>query len=93
MEGGPSHLDIFDRKPLLNQLAGQKLPDSFGSVITAMGESRAPLLASKRTWKQYGQSGLEFSNWMPHTAEHADDLCVVRSCVSDGINHAGGVCR
>lgn len=92
MEGGPSHLDICDRKPLLNQLAGQKLPESFGSVITAMGESRAPLLASKRTWKQYGQSGLEFSNWMPHTAEHADDLCVVRSCVSDGINHAGGVC-
>ncbi|HEY2574196.1 MAG TPA: DUF1501 domain-containing protein [Verrucomicrobiaceae bacterium] len=92
MEGGPSHLDLCDHKLLLNQLAGQKLPDSFGSVITAMGESRAPLLASKRSWRNYGQSGLEFSNWMPHTAEHADDLCVVRSCVSDGINHAGGVC-
>ena len=92
MEGGPSHLDICDRKPLLNRLAGQKLPESFGTVITAMGETRAPLLASKRTWRQHGRSGLEFSNWMPHTAEHADDLCVVRSCVSDGINHAGGVC-
>jgi len=92
MEGGPSHLDLCDRKPLLNRLAGQRLPESFGSVITAMGESRAPLLASRRTWRQYGRSGLEFSNWMPHTAEHADDLCIARSCVSDGINHAGGVC-
>ena len=93
MEGGPSHLDICDRKPLLNELAGKAMPDSFGSVITAMGENHAPLLGSKRTWKQYGQSGLEFSNWMPHLGGMADDLCVVRSCVSDGINHAGGVCQ
>src|SRR6056297_4320580 len=45
MEGGPSHIDMFDPKPLLNELHGQKLPDSFGEVITAMGESRSPLLA------------------------------------------------
>jgi hypothetical protein len=93
MEGGPSHIDLFDPKPLLRKLAGQGLPDSFGSVITAMGESRAPLLADKREWKQHGQSGLWVSNWLPHTAEVADDLCVVRSCVSDGINHSGGVCQ
>ena len=41
MEGGPSQMDLFDPKPLLNKLAGQRLPDSFGSVITAMGESAA----------------------------------------------------
>jgi hypothetical protein len=93
MEGGPSHLDICDPKPLLNKLAGQPLPESFGKVITAMGESRAPLLASSRTWKQHGQSGLWFSDWIPNMAELADDWCVVRSCVSDGINHAGGVCQ
>jgi hypothetical protein len=92
MEGGPSHLDLFDPKPLLRQLAGQQLPPSFGSVITAMGESRAPLLADKREWKQHGESGLWISDWLPHTARMADDLCVIRSCVSDGINHAGGVC-
>src|SRR5687767_14868041 len=46
MEGGPSHIDLFDPKPLLNELAGKQLPDSFGQVITAMGESRSPLLAS-----------------------------------------------
>ncbi len=93
MEGGPSHIDLFDPKPLLRQLAGQSLPDSFGTVITAMGESRAPLLADKREWQQHGQSGLWISDWLPHTAQLADDLCVVRSCVSNGINHAGGVCQ
>ncbi len=93
MEGGPSHVDLFDPKPLMRKLAGQSLPDSFGSVITAMGESRAPLLADKREWKQHGESGLWISDWLPHTARMADDLCVIRSCVSDGINHAGGVCQ
>lgn len=93
MEGGPSHLDTFDRKPLLNELAGQKLPASFKTPILAMGESNAPLLGSKRSWKQYGQSGLWVSDWFESVAEHADDLAVIRSCVSDGINHAGGVCQ
>lgn len=93
IEGGPSHVDLFDPKPLMRELAGQSLPDSFGSVITAMGESRAPLLADKREWKQHGQSGLWISDWLPHTAKLADELCVIRSCVSDGINHSGGVCQ
>ncbi|HET6406687.1 MAG TPA: DUF1501 domain-containing protein [Chthoniobacteraceae bacterium] len=93
MEGGPSHLDTFDRKPLLNELSGQKLPASFKTPILAMGESNAPLLGSKRTWKQHGQSGLWVSDWFENVAQHADDLAVIRSCVSDGINHAGGVCQ
>jgi len=93
MEGGPSHLDLLDPKPRLNELAGKPLPDSFGSVITAMGESRAPLLESRRTWKQHGESGLWFSDWIPHTARHADDIAVVRSCWADGINHSVAVCQ
>jgi hypothetical protein len=93
MEGGPSHLDLFDPKPLLRKLNGQSLPDSFGTVITAMGESRAPLLTDQRQWKQHGQSGLWISDWLPHTAQMADELCVIHSCVSSGINHAGGVCQ
>src|SRR5713101_4303800 len=48
MEGGPSHLDTFDPKPKLRELAGQRLPESFGSIITAMGEADAPLLADRR---------------------------------------------
>ncbi len=93
MEGGPSHLDTFDYKPLLNELAGQQLPGSFKAPITAMGETKSPLLGSKRVWRQRGQSGLWISDWFEHVAEHADDLAVIRSCVSDGINHAGGVCQ
>lgn len=93
MEGGPSHLDLFDPKPLLNDLAGQSLPDSFEKPVTAMGEANSPLLASQRTWKQHGEGGLWISDWLPHHSKIADDLCVIRSCVSDGINHAGGVCQ
>jgi hypothetical protein len=58
-----------------------------------MGESRSPLLASKRKWKQHGKSGIWVSDWLPHIAEHADDLAVIRSCVADGINHSAGVCQ
>ena len=93
MEGGPSHIDLFDPKPRLNELAGKPLPDSFGSVITAMGESRSPLLACKRTWKQHGQSGTWVSEWLPHTATMVDEIAVIRSCYADGINHSGGVCQ
>jgi hypothetical protein len=93
MEGGPSHLDTFDRKPLLNKLAGQRLPSSYKVPVLAMGESKAPLLESKRSWKQYGESGLWISNWFEHVGQHADELAVINSCVSDGINHAGGVCQ
>ncbi len=93
MEGGPSHLDLFDRKPLLNELAGKPIPPSFGKVITAMGEEESPLLACPREWKRYGQCGHEISNWMPNVGEMADELCIIRSCMQDGINHSAGVCQ
>jgi hypothetical protein len=93
MEGGPSHIDLFDPKPALNKLHGQKLPGSFKTVILAMGENDAPLMGCDRTFKQHGQAGLWFSDWLPHMATRADDLAVVRSCWSDGINHSGGVCQ
>jgi uncharacterized protein DUF1501 len=91
MEGGPSHLDTFDYKPRLRELAGQRLPESFGPIITAMGEVDAPLLADRRQWKQCGQSGIWVSDWLPHLAECVDDLAVLRSCWGDGLNHANGV--
>jgi hypothetical protein len=93
MEGGPSQLDTFDPKPKLDELAGKPLPDSFEQPVTAMGEYGAPLLASKRKWKQHGESGLWVSDWLPHIAECADDLAVIRSCWTNGINHSGGVCQ
>lgn len=93
MEGGPSHLDLVDPKPLLNTLAGQSLPAGFKEPITAMGEKGSPLLPAPRTWRQHGQSGLWASEWMPHIAKHMDDLAVIRSCWTNGINHSGGVCQ
>ena len=93
LEGGPSHIDLFDPKPRLTELAGKPLPDSFGPVITPMGEYDAPLLASKRTFRQYGQAGIWVSDWLPHIAGCVDDLCVIRSCWGDGLNHSNGVCQ
>lgn len=93
LEGGPSAIDLFDPKPRLNELAGKPLPSSFGAVITPMGEYDAPLLASRRKWKQHGQSGIWVSDWLPHIATCADDLAVVRSCWANGLNHSNGVCQ
>ena len=93
MEGGPSHLDLFDPKPLLRDLAGQRIPASFAPPITAMGESQSPLLADKRVWRRHGRCGAWVSDWMPHVAAHVDELAIIRSCVADGINHSGGVCQ
>ena len=93
MEGGPSHIDLFDPKPKLNELSGQPMPASFGKPITAMGTASNTLMGSPRTWKQYGQSGAWVSNWYPHIANHVDDLCIVRSCWANGLNHVGSVCQ
>lgn len=93
MEGGPSHIDLFDPKPKLNELHGQPMPESFGRPITAMGTAGNTLMGSPRTWKQHGQSGLWVSDWYPHIARHADDLAVLRSCWADGLNHVGSVCQ
>ena len=90
MEGGPSHIDLFDPKPELEKLAGQVTPPSFNLPVTsATGSHRMPLVASQRKWKQHGGSGLWVSDWYPHIAEHVDDLAVIRSCWSDGVNHVG----
>ncbi len=93
MEGGPSHIDLFDPKPKLMDLAGQPLPASFGKPITAMGTGNNTLMPSKRTFKQHGQSGVWVSDWYPEIAKHADDLAVIRSCWADGLNHVGSVCQ
>ena len=93
MHGGPSHIDLFDPKPALNKLAGQPMPASFGRPITAMGTASNTLMPSPRKWKQHGESGLWVSDWYPHIATHVDDLCVIRSCQADGLNHVGSVCQ
>lgn len=93
MEGGPSHMDTFDPKPALQKLAGKRIPDSYERIITAMGEFDSPVLASQRKWKQYGENGIWISDWLPNITRHADELAVIRSCWTNGINHSGGVCQ
>jgi len=94
IDGGPSHIDLFDPKPELQKLHGKPLPDSFDRPVTAMGRTAyTPLLGSKRTFKQHGQSGTWVSDWLPETSTCVDDLAVIRSCHADGLNHVGSVCQ
>src|ERR1700678_3403800 len=74
MAGGPSHLETFDPKPLLNQLNGQVRPKEFGEAKYQFVQRDARLLGSKRTFKKYGQSGIEVSDLFPLTSECVDDL-------------------
>jgi hypothetical protein len=96
MEGGPSHVDLFDPKPELAKYAGQPIPPSFHPEtlgVTGFGTNKNGLLPSRRTFTQHGQSGLWISDWLPYIAEHADELAVIRSCQSNAVNHVGGVCQ
>jgi hypothetical protein len=94
LDGGPSHIDLFDPKPELTKLHGKPLPDTFPRPVTAMGRTAyTPLLASKRKFKQHGESGLWVSDWYPEIATCADDLAVIRSCHADGLNHVGSICQ
>ncbi|MEM1068482.1 MAG: DUF1501 domain-containing protein [Planctomycetota bacterium] len=91
MHGGPSQVDLFDPKPDLLRFAGKPLPDSFGEVMTRRKVARNPLLAPIKPFRPRGQSGLEVSDFLPHIAEHADDLCVIRSLHGDSVNHPQSV--
>lgn len=88
MAGGPSHLETFDPKPLLNQLNGQPRPKEFGEVKRQFIKGEPKLLGSRRTFKQYGKSGLWVSDLLPHIATCADDLAVIRSCQADAFVHS-----
>ena len=88
MAGGPSHLETFDPKPLLNQLNGQPRPAEFGEVKRQFISGPPKLLGTKRTFKQHGKSGLWVSDLLPHTATCADDLAVIRSCQADAFVHS-----
>jgi hypothetical protein len=94
LDGGPSHVDLFDPKPVLTKLHGKPLPGSIPRPVTAMGKTAdTPLLASKRKFAQHGQSGLWVSDWYPEIATCADKLTIIRSCHADGLNHVGSVCQ
>jgi hypothetical protein len=88
MAGGPSHLETFDPKPLLNKLDGQPRPREFGEAKYQFISSNAKLFGSRRTFRKYGESGIEVSDLFPHLAECVDDLAVIRSCYGDSVVHS-----
>ncbi len=80
MQGGPSHVDLLDYKPRLQRESGHR---------TTIGRERGgtTLLSSPFTFRQHGESGLWFSEVLPHLAAHADDLCIINSMYTDLPNH------
>src|SRR5439155_18450585 len=88
-EGAPSHIDLFDPKPNLNDLHGQKLPESMTASVrfAFIQKESAVLLGSNRKFTQHGQCGMELSDFLPHVGSCADDICLVRSMHTDAFNH------
>jgi len=94
MVGGPSQIDTFDYKPLLEELDGKPVPTSFRDALNATRHANVfhgcddQILKSPFAFKQYGQSGMWVSELMPHTAKHVDELCFIHSMQADSNNHA-----
>jgi hypothetical protein len=94
MTGGPSHLDTFDPKPLLQRYDGQPLPASFnpnGLALQFMRATDGKLMGSPFPFNKHGQSGLEISSLFPNLARHADDLAVIRSCHHESFIHGPAI--
>jgi hypothetical protein len=88
MAGGPSQMETFDPKPVLNQLSGQRMPASFGKIPAQFTDvTKQPLLGCKLNFRPCGRSGLPISEAFPHLQEHADKLAVIRSCYHEAFNH------
>ena len=89
--GGPSQLDLFDPKPLLEKYRGQNLPDSIrqGQRLTGMTayQSSFPTAPSKFKFAQHGKSGVWLSELLPHTAGVVDQLSFIKSLHTEQINH------
>ncbi|MDB5296386.1 MAG: hypothetical protein JWO31_2369 [Phycisphaerales bacterium] len=93
--GGPSHVDLFDPKPVLVKMAGQDIPESVRGTTRlstmSSGYKKWPITPPIKPFQRYGQSGMELGGLIPHTGSVADDICLVRSMNTEAVNHAPGV--
>jgi Protein of unknown function (DUF1501) len=93
--GGPSHVDLFDDKLVLRELAGKDVPDTIRGTTRlstmSSGYGKWPIVPSIKPFKRYGRSGLALSEMLPYVGTLADDLCLVRSMHTEAVNHAPGV--
>ncbi len=88
MAGGPSHLELFDYKPVLQRLDGQTVPESYvKNKRFAFLKKDAKLLGTRRRFYRWGECGAEISELLPEIGKIADDLCIIRSMVTDVFNH------
>jgi len=89
--GGPSQLELFDYKPLLQKRRGEDLPESIrqGQRLTGMtsGQDKFPLVGSQFGFQQYGKSGAWMSDLLPYTSKITDEICIVKSMYTEAINH------
>jgi len=93
MAGGPSQMDTFDYKPLLQRDHGKDMPGGIPELQRKIGRRLKKLQASPFRWKQHGESGLWISELFPQIARHADDLCVLKSLHTDGFDHGTAMLR
>ncbi len=89
MAGGPSHLETFDYKPKLDELNGQPMPESFtkGQPIAQLQGQKLKVQGHLTKFRRHGKSGQLISGYLPHTAKIADEIAVIRSMVTEQINH------
>ena len=89
MAGGPSHLETFDYKPKLDELNGQPMPESFtkGQPIAQLQGTALKVQGHLTKFKKYGESGQQISDFLPWHAKMADDICIIRSMLTEQINH------
>jgi hypothetical protein len=93
--GGPSHVDLFDPKPVMSEMAGQDIPDSIrGSTrlsTMSSGYGKWPCLPAIKPFRNYGDCGMELSTLLPNIGNIADEMTLVRSMHTEAVNHAPGV--
>lgn len=89
MAGGPSHLETFDYKPMLEKLDGQPMPESYteGQPIAQLQGKQLRCQGPLTKFRRYGEGGQEISDFLPWHAKMADELCIIRSMVTEQINH------
>ncbi len=93
--GAPSHVDLFDYKPLLKRWHGTQIPDELVNGVrfsTMIGsQTERPIISEISNFAQHGQSGAWVSDFMPETAKIADELCFVKSMYTESVNHAPAI--
>jgi Protein of unknown function (DUF1501) len=93
--GGPSHVDLYDDKPIMREMAGKDIPDSVRGTTRlstmSSGYGKWPCVPSIKPFKQYGNSGLSLSEMLPNIGSIADEICVVKTMNTEAVNHAPGV--